>query len=213
MGWEAEGCRGRTSCRGAHPRVSRLRASMHLETAGVFQADQDWLPCVRSLGTDRSARRHGLVSGDPPSNRMIDRRLRKSVPLRLRWCDPVPVRNRERIDSNHPKPIGSIDLELPLEEDRKNIYLHIFEQLLMIFVDGLKYFFSDDNNKVRLTDLTEDNIQKLNDYFHSMNYHITIEIYPTIFEYQFRYPNYFKDQSLIDEKVQLEDFFYETYDG
>ena len=114
--------------------------------------------------------------------------------------------------SNHPKPIGSIDLELPLEEDRKNIYLHVFEQLLMIFVDGLKYFFSDDNDKVRLTDLTEDNIQKLNDYFHSMNYHITIEIYPTIFEYQFRYPNYFKDQSLIDEKVQLEDFFYETYD-
>jgi hypothetical protein len=114
--------------------------------------------------------------------------------------------------SNNPKPIGSIDLELPLEENQKNIYLHVFEQLLMIFVDGLKFFYSDDNSKVRLTDLTEKNIQKLNGYFNSMNYHITIEIYPTISEYKFRYPNYFKDQSLIHDTIRLEDFFYETYD-
>lgn len=114
--------------------------------------------------------------------------------------------------SNSPKPIGSIDLELPLEENQKNIYLHVFEQLLMIFVDGLKYFYSDHNNKVRLTDLTEHNIQKLNKYFHSMNYHIIIEIYPSISEYKFRYPNYFKNQSLINDTIRLEDLFYETYD-
>jgi hypothetical protein len=115
--------------------------------------------------------------------------------------------------SNNPKPIGSINLELPFDENRpKNIYLHTFEQLLMIFVDGLKYFYGDENQKVRLPNLTETNIQKLNEYFNSMNYHITIEIYPTLFEYQFRYPNYFKNQSLINDTIQLEDLFYETYD-
>ena len=115
--------------------------------------------------------------------------------------------------SNNPKPIGSIVLELPLEDNcDKNIYLHIFEQLLMIFVDGLKYFYSDVDQKVKLSELTEQNIQKLNEYFHSMNYHITIETYPTIFEYKFKYPNYFKNQSLINDKVRLEDLFYETYD-
>lgn len=113
--------------------------------------------------------------------------------------------------SNNPQPVGTIELELPLEED-KNIYLHIFEQLLMIFVDGLKYFFSESDNRVKLTNLTPENIDKLNQYFQSMNYKINVEIFKTINDYQFKYPNYFKNQSLIDEKVKLEDFFYETYD-
>lgn len=113
--------------------------------------------------------------------------------------------------SSNPKPVGSIDLELPLNED-KNIYLHIFEQLLMIFVDGLKYFYKDENNKVKLVELTPENIEKINQYFLSMNYSVNVEIFKTINDYQFKYPNYFKNQSLIDDKVVLEDFFYETYD-
>jgi hypothetical protein len=113
--------------------------------------------------------------------------------------------------SNNPKPVGSIDLELPLN-DNKNIYLHIFEQLLMIFVDGLKYFYKDENNKVKLVDLTSENIEKINLYFLSMNYCVNVEIFKTIHDYQFKYPNYFKNQSLIDDNVKLEDFFYETYD-
>ena len=113
--------------------------------------------------------------------------------------------------SNNPKPVGSIDLELPLN-DNKNIYLHIFEQLLMIFVDGLKYFYKDENNKVKLVDLTSENIEKINLYFLSMNYCVNVEIFKTIHDYQFKYPNYFKNQSLIDDNMKLEDFFYETYD-
>jgi len=113
--------------------------------------------------------------------------------------------------SGSPKPEGSILLELPLEED-KNIYLHIFEQLLMIFVDGLKYFFGDENEKVELVTLTPENIEKLNQYFSSINYKINIEIFKTIHEYQFKHPNYFKQKTLINDKVRLTDFFYETYD-
>lgn len=113
--------------------------------------------------------------------------------------------------SSSPKPVGSIDLELPLNEN-KNIHLHIFEQLLMIFVDGLKYFYKDENNKVKLVDLTSSNIDKINEYFQSMNYIAIVEIFKTINDYQFKYPNYFKNQSLIHENIKLEDLFYETYD-
>ena len=49
---------------------------------------------------------------------------------------------------------GSISLESPLLDKNKNINLHIFEQLLMIFTDGLKYLYGDTNNKVNLKELT-----------------------------------------------------------
>ena len=110
-----------------------------------------------------------------------------------------------------PKPVGSIDLELPLNEN-KNINLHIFEQLLMIFVDGLKYFYKDENHKVKLVDLSSENIEKINEYFKSMSFIVSVDIFKTINDYQFKHPNYFKDQSLIDEDTKLEDLFYETYD-
>ena len=55
--------------------------------------------------------------------------------------------------SDSPKPQGTITLELPLSEPNKNIGLHVFEQLLMIFVDGLKYFYGI-NNKVDINPKT-----------------------------------------------------------
>lgn len=112
--------------------------------------------------------------------------------------------------SNSPKNQGSIKLELPLLEKDKNIGLHIFEQLLMIFVDGLKYFYGKDN-KVNINELTEDNIKKVNEYFISMNYKINLEVFKDINSYVFKYPNYFKDQKHITKDTLLEDFYYEIY--
>ena len=43
--------------------------------------------------------------------------------------------------SSEPKPRNTIVLESPPLDPHKNRGLHIFEQLLMIFVDGLKYFY------------------------------------------------------------------------
>ena len=37
--------------------------------------------------------------------------------------------------SSEPHPKGTITLESPLDDPNKNMNLHIFEQLLMIFVD------------------------------------------------------------------------------
>ena len=59
--------------------------------------------------------------------------------------------------SDSPKPQGTITLELPLSEPNKNVGLHVFEQLLMIFVDGLKYFYGKEG-KVNINELTEENI-------------------------------------------------------
>ena len=113
--------------------------------------------------------------------------------------------------SSEPKDKGTIQLESPLEDKNKNIHLHIFEQLLMIFVDGLKYFHGDNNGKVTISNLTKEDIEKVNQYFISMNYKVNLEVFPTINEYQFKYPNYFKDQKHITKDTQLEDLFYEIF--
>ena len=101
--------------------------------------------------------------------------------------------------SNPPKSNGEVKLELPLNEPDKNLGLHEFEQLLMIFVDGLKYFYGE-NDKVDINKLTKEDIQKVNNYFLSMNYEINLEIFPTLNEYIFKHPNYFKNQQHITKE-------------
>lgn len=108
-----------------------------------------------------------------------------------------------------PKPKDSIQLECPDIPDDKHTHLHIFEQLLMIYVSGLKYLWGDSEGKVDLTKLTEDNICLMKRYFESINYIVNIDVF-NLQTYQFRFPDYFKDQHKINDKVVLTDFFYET---
>lgn len=115
--------------------------------------------------------------------------------------------------SSNPKEKGTIKLELPLEEENKNINLHVFEQLLMIFVDGLKFFYGDSNGKVTISDLTREDIEKVNNYFISMNYKVNLEVFQTIHEYKFKFPNYFKNQEHIKKDTPLKDFYYEIYNN
>ena len=110
-----------------------------------------------------------------------------------------------------PKPQGAIVLESPPLEPNKHSGLHIFEQLLMIYVDGLKYFYKDTEGKVDVNLLTNEDILKIQEYFQSMNYKVNIDIFETMYEYQFRYPNYFKDQHKIHKDCLLSDFFYEIF--
>lgn len=112
--------------------------------------------------------------------------------------------------SNSPKDVGEVKLELPLNIPGKNLGLHEFEQLLMIFVDGLKYFYGE-NNKVNIDTLTKENIEKVNEYFISMNYSVHLEVFPTMNDYKFKFPNYFKDQDRITKQVVLDDFYYEIF--
>lgn len=113
--------------------------------------------------------------------------------------------------SSEPREKGSIQLESPPLDLNKNIGLHTFEQLLMIFVDGLKFFYGDSDNKVNLNDLSFDNIIKINEYFTSINYKINLEVFENMYEYQFKFPNYFKNQEHINSQTKLEDFYYEIF--
>jgi hypothetical protein len=115
--------------------------------------------------------------------------------------------------SDSPKEKGQITVELPLPEGSekcKNIGLHIFEQLLMIFVDGLKYFYGEDG-KVDINKLKKEDFEKVNEYFISMNYEVNLEVFETMSDYQFKFPNYFKNQEHIKSETILEDFYYEIF--
>ena len=115
--------------------------------------------------------------------------------------------------SDSPKEKGQITIELPLPEGSekcKNIGLHVFEQLLMIFVDGLKYFYGKDG-KVNINDLTKEDFEKVNEYFISMNYEVVLKVFETMNDYQFKFPNYFKNQEHIKAETKLEDFYYEIF--
>ena len=119
------------------------------------------------------------------------------------------------IFSDSPKEPGEVKLELPLPEGSekcKNIGLHLFEQLLMIFVDGLKYFYGKDG-KVDINKLTKEDIIKVNEYFISMNYSVDLKVFDTMNEYQFKFPNYFKNQEHIRPETKLEDFYYEIFNN
>ena len=116
----------------------------------------------------------------------------------------------EYLFSDSPKDKGVIQLESTYIEPGKNIGLHTFEQLLMIFVDGLKYFYGE-NNKVDINKLKQEDIEKVNEYFISMNYKVNLEVFPTINEYKFKFPNYFKNQENIKNETKLEDFYYEIF--
>ena len=70
--------------------------------------------------------------------------------------------------SSEPKEKGSIQLELPCSEENKSQELHIFEQLLMIFVDGLKYFYGDENKRVNVENLQEIKISRFRDLHYTV---------------------------------------------
>ena len=119
------------------------------------------------------------------------------------------------IFSDSPKEKGEIKLELPLPEGSekcKNIGLHLFEQLLMIFVDGLKYFYGKDN-KVDINKLVKEDFEKVNEYFISMNYSVDLKVFPSVTDYVFKFPNYFKNQEHIRPETKLEDFYYEIFNN
>ena len=108
-----------------------------------------------------------------------------------------------------PKEKDSIQLEIPDIPPNKNIHLHIYEQLLQIFVDGLKFFYSNDEGKVDVTKLSIDDITKIQKYFESMNFLSKVDVFE-LMNYEFKFPDYFKNQEKIKTDTVLNEFFYEV---
>ena len=125
---------------------------------------------------------------------------------------------------SHPvKEPNTIKLELAQPEKGVHIGLHIFQELLQIFVDGLKYFYGQqsdkrsdkdkDDGKVDINSLTVDDIDSMKRYFLSIGFQLILDVF-TPDDYISK-PDIFKDHSLIKENTMLDEYFYEisTYDS
>ena len=109
--------------------------------------------------------------------------------------------------SKQPQEKNSIKLELGIPGKNKHIGLHIFEQLIQVFVDGLRYLYGD-NGKVNIQDLTEDNIELMKKYYLGIGYKLVFETFDkTNYEPK---PNIFMEHNLIKKDTALQDFYYEV---
>ena len=120
---------------------------------------------------------------------------------------------------------NSIKLELGPPENGVQIGLHIFQELLQIFVDGLKYLFGqhsdkqhcdkncDNIGKVDINSLGVDDIDLMKRYFLSIGFKLILDVFDRK-DYISR-PDIFNDKSLIEENTMLDEYFYEvvTYDS
>lgn len=116
--------------------------------------------------------------------------------------------------SNPVKEPNTIKLELAPPEKGVHIGLHIFQELLQIFTDGIKYFYSNkDNGKVDINSLSKDNIDLMKRYFLSIGFELILDVFTP--ENYISKPDIFNDHSLIKENTMLDEYFYEisTYDS
>ena len=108
---------------------------------------------------------------------------------------------------SHPvKEPNTIKLELAPPEKGVHIGLHIFQELLQIFVDGLKYLYGEDG-KVDIQKLTSENIETMTHYFSSIGYRLVFEIFDRS-NYEPK-PNVFINHKLIKSDTMLNEFYYE----
>lgn len=104
---------------------------------------------------------------------IFNKPIKKPFEIHLDFSDP----NKDSKDS------GNLDF--------------LFKQLLIIFTEGMKILYGDNNKKVNLTVLTETDFEKVNRYFNSFGFRISYHIEPKESKYE---PN-------VGEKKNLKDFF------
>ena len=105
---------------------------------------------------------------------------------------------------------NSIKLELGPPEKGVQIGLHIFQELLQIFVDGLKYLYSDNDNegKVDINSLTVDDIDLMKRYFLSIGFKLILDVFDR--KNYVSKPDIFNYKNLIEENTMLDEYFYEV---
>ena len=77
----------------------------------------------------------------------------------------------------------------------------------------VKKFFYGVNGKITINTLTHEQILKVNQYFISFSFQVHVDVFESINDYKFKFPNYFKNQEHIKNNTQLSDFFYEIFDN
>ena len=113
----------------------------------------------------------------------------------------------EYVFKNSPKEKNSIKLELDPPNKNNNINKHIFEQLLQIFTDGMKYLYSDNDNKIDIASLEIDSILKMKEYFESFGVELIFNMYDQT-NYVLK-PYIYNSPELYNKSKSVNDFYYE----
>ena len=113
----------------------------------------------------------------------------------------------EYVFQKEPKEKNSIKLELDSPDKNNNINKHIFEQLLQIFTDGMKYLYSDNDNKVDIASLEIDSILKMKEYFESFGVELIFNMYDQT-NYVLK-PYIYNNPELYNKSKSVNDFYYE----
>ena len=113
----------------------------------------------------------------------------------------------EYVFKDKPKEKNSIKLELDPPNKNNNINKHIFEQLLQIFTDGMKYLYSDNDNKVDIVSLEIDSILKMKEYFESFGVELIFNMYDQT-NYVLK-PYIYNNPELYNKSKSVNDFYYE----
>lgn len=113
----------------------------------------------------------------------------------------------EYVFKDKPKEKNSIKLELDPPNKNNNINKHIFEQLLQIFTDGMKYLYSDDDNKINIASLEIDSILKMKEYFESFGVELIFNMYDQT-NYVLK-PYIYNNPELYNKSKSVNDFYYE----
>jgi hypothetical protein len=85
-----------------------------------------------------------------------------------------PISFAKKIFTNEPKDKFSIQLHLNTEEMDMG---DLFEFLLLVFTNGLRILYGNNNEKVDLSTLNNEQLTKVNDYFNSFGFDTSYIIY------------------------------------
>ena len=113
----------------------------------------------------------------------------------------------EYVFSNKPQEKGVIKLECGLPDEGKPFNKHMYEQLLQIFVEGLKFLWGKEN-KVNLKDLTIENISLMKEYFLSFNIDLQFSMF---LEKDYIFKPYIYGNPVLEQKyTKISDYFYQV---
>ena len=121
--------------------------------------------------------------------------------------DSKPEDFIEFLFGKEPQPKNTIKLEIDPPEKNKHIGLHIFEQLLQIFSDGMKYLYGGDDGKVNISTLEIDSIIKMKEYFDSFGVELIFNMYNQS-DYVLK-PYIYDKPELYNKSKKVSDFYYE----
>ena len=113
----------------------------------------------------------------------------------------------EYVFTKDPKSVNTIKLELDPPIPGNNLNKHIFEQLLQIFTDGMKYLYSDDDKKIDIASLEIDSILKMKEYFSSFGVELIFNMY-NLKNFVFK-PYIYDKPELYNKSKSVEEFYYQ----